>query len=153
MKLYRKFTPEDDLFRLTFEISSEDLMLANMRGVWNAIWTKSAQRRIDYIALLEQLIRHPSQGPAGRGGAYTDNVAEAWARKFKQSGSSFFTNADPPPKPDPFWCKILGLPATATKQEIKARYRDLAKQHHPDKPGGDARKFDEITKAYEEALK
>jgi len=38
------------------------------------------------------------------------------------------------------------------EQEIKTRYRDLAKQHHPDL-GGDAEIMKEVNNAYEEALK
>lgn len=38
------------------------------------------------------------------------------------------------------------------EQEIKTRYRDLAKQHHPDL-GGDAETMKEINNAYEAALK
>lgn len=47
---------------------------------------------------------------------------------------------------DPF--KVLGLPDTATYDEIKKRYKELAVQHHPDK-GGDAEKFKDIGAAYE----
>ena len=31
----------------------------------------------------------------------------------------------------------LGLPETATKEEVKVRYKELLKQHHPDTNGGD----------------
>ena len=41
----------------------------------------------------------------------------------------------------------LGVPRTATADEIKKTYRKLASQHHPDK-GGDTRKFQEIQAAY-----
>lgn len=41
----------------------------------------------------------------------------------------------------------LGVPRTATADEIKKTYRKLASQHHPDK-GGDTRKFQEIQVAY-----
>lgn len=43
---------------------------------------------------------------------------------------------------------ILGVPKTATQQEIKRAYRKGAMQHHPDK-GGDPEKFKEITSAHE----
>lgn len=42
----------------------------------------------------------------------------------------------------------LGVPRTATADEIKKAYRKLAMQHHPDK-GGDINKFQEISNAYE----
>ncbi len=35
---------------------------------------------------------------------------------------------------------ILGLPPNATRQQIKRRYRVLAKEHHPDR-GGDQRQM------------
>lgn len=44
--------------------------------------------------------------------------------------------------------KTLGVPDTATLDEIKKAYKKLAVQHHPDK-GGDAEKFKQITTAYE----
>jgi DnaJ-domain-containing protein 1 len=42
---------------------------------------------------------------------------------------------------------VLGLTPGASEHEIKTRYRELAKQHHPDS-GGDSARFREITAAY-----
>jgi molecular chaperone DnaJ len=42
---------------------------------------------------------------------------------------------------------VLGVPPTATANEIKLAYRRLASQHHPDK-GGDTEKFQQIEAAY-----
>jgi curved DNA-binding protein len=42
---------------------------------------------------------------------------------------------------------ILGVPRTATNEDIKQAYRRLASQHHPDK-GGDKERFQEIQEAY-----
>src|SRR6266446_7115376 len=47
---------------------------------------------------------------------------------------------------------VLGLPANATRQQIKRRYRVLAKQHHPDR-GGDQRQMQRIIAAYELLMK
>lgn len=47
--------------------------------------------------------------------------------------------------------ETLGLPESATPDEVKARWRELASEHHPDK-GGDGETFDEYRKAYEKAL-
>lgn len=45
--------------------------------------------------------------------------------------------------------EILGVEKGASKDEIKAAYRKLAHQHHPDKKGGDEKKFKEINEAYQ----
>ena len=44
--------------------------------------------------------------------------------------------------------ETLGIPKTASADEIKKAYRKLASQHHPDR-GGDTAKFQEIQAAYE----
>src|SRR3972149_9928927 len=45
--------------------------------------------------------------------------------------------------------KILGLKKPATETEIKRAYRKLAHEHHPDKGGGDEKKFKEVSEAYQ----
>lgn len=47
--------------------------------------------------------------------------------------------------------KVLGLPDTATIDDIKTAWRKLATIHHPDK-GGDGVKFDALRKAYVAAI-
>lgn len=46
----------------------------------------------------------------------------------------------------------LGLPPTATRQQIKQRYRKLAKQYHPDL-GGDPQRMQRLVAAYELLMK
>ncbi len=45
--------------------------------------------------------------------------------------------------------KILGVPKTASEADIKVAFRKLAHQHHPDKNGGDDKKFKEVNEAYQ----
>src|SRR4051812_43467214 len=47
---------------------------------------------------------------------------------------------------------VLGVPASATQEEIKKKYRRLAAKHHPDKNPNDpkaAETFKEISEAYQ----
>lgn len=44
--------------------------------------------------------------------------------------------------------EVLGVGETATQDEIKKAYRNLAKEHHPDK-GGDEGRFKKISEAYD----
>lgn len=44
--------------------------------------------------------------------------------------------------------EVLGIPKTATQEEIKRAYRKLASQNHPDK-GGDTAQFQQIQIAYD----
>ena len=48
----------------------------------------------------------------------------------------------------PDYYKTLGVPRTATTDEIKKAFRKLARKHHPDAGGSEA-KFKEINEAYE----
>ncbi|MBX4190271.1 DnaJ domain-containing protein [Candidatus Parcubacteria bacterium] len=44
---------------------------------------------------------------------------------------------------------ILGVPRTATQDDIKKAYRKLAHEHHPDKKTGNEEKFKEVNEAYQ----
>ncbi len=41
----------------------------------------------------------------------------------------------------------LGIQRTATREQIRKAFRELAKRHHPDR-GGDADAFDDVVTAY-----
>ena len=44
--------------------------------------------------------------------------------------------------------KILGISKNASKDEIKKAYYKLAHKYHPDKKGGDEKKFKQVNEAY-----
>ncbi|MDP2676192.1 MAG: molecular chaperone DnaJ [bacterium] len=44
--------------------------------------------------------------------------------------------------------QVLGIAKGASKDEVKKAYRKLAHKHHPDKEGGDEKKFKELSEAY-----
>jgi len=44
--------------------------------------------------------------------------------------------------------KLLGVEKNASQDEIKKAFRKMAQKLHPDKPGGDEKKFKEINEAY-----
>lgn len=45
--------------------------------------------------------------------------------------------------------KILGISKNASGEDIKKAYRKLAHKYHPDKPGGNEKKFKELNEAYQ----
>jgi len=45
--------------------------------------------------------------------------------------------------------KILGIDKNASEDDVKKAYRRLAHKYHPDKAGGDEKKFKEINEAYQ----
>jgi DnaJ-domain-containing protein 1 len=61
----------------------------------------------------------------------------------------------------PAWFEILGVPSTASMDEIKSAYRELARQYHPDRVQGlgeefrtiAERKMKELNSAYQDALR
>lgn len=82
----------------------------------------------------------------GRARADDFAVPKNWTRRSGSPRLQFGRNraqaarAEPVRRAKPLEKKALdtlGLPETATGEEIRARYKDLVKRHHPDANGGD----------------
>ena len=52
---------------------------------------------------------------------------------------------------EPSWWEVLGVTASASTAEIRARYRELARQHHPDM-GGAEEMMSRLNRAYDAAM-
>lgn len=81
-------------------------------------------------------------------GTLTGNaIAES---DFRKRQANYATNKSNYTGKDPF--KDLGLSSSASASEVKAAYRRMAAQHHPDR-GGDPKAFLRTKTAYEEILR
>lgn len=69
---------------------------------------------------------------------------------FRKRQANYATNKSNYTGKDPF--KDLGLSSSASASEVKAAYRRMAAQHHPDR-GGDPQAFLRTKTAYEEILR
>lgn len=62
-----------------------------------------------------------------------------------------FTGFTALPAPEQ-WFQVLGVPASATREQITAAHRRLAMEHHPDRPGGNADTMARINQARDDGL-
>jgi hypothetical protein len=72
---------------------------------------------------------------------YADYFAFVYFQYYKENGLSIETYFDPR------LLAQMGLPPYATSDDIRRRFRELAKKYHPDL-GGDSRQFIELRDVY-----
>lgn len=76
---------------------------------------------------------------------------ERWgAKSFVDAAFSGF-QALPPPEAKRPWRDVLNLPIATTRTEAEAAYHRLARQRHPDMPGGSAEMMAELNAAIDQA--
>lgn len=83
---------------------------------------------------------------------------EAERVKLRHGGINLVTAAfrgyaalPPPGKAnDHPWYIVLNVQPQSNKSLVESSYKKLRSKYHPDKPSGDAEKFDQVTKAYKE---
>ncbi len=100
--------------------------------------------------------------PAGRAKKRADDfeIPKNWSRRSGDPRLQFGRGRFRAPRPEPVRrvkplekraLDTLGLPETATGMDIRARYKELVKLHHPDANGGDRSsegRLQEILQAY-----
>lgn len=88
------------------------------------------------------------------GTGWDDLFRNEFKNSFKSSFYQQYYHTSPPPNAPSLrpWYEVLGIRQTATKVEILKAYRSLAMRHHPDRPGGNAAKMQEINVAKDEAM-
>jgi hypothetical protein len=107
--------------------------------IWNEFFSTKAVDDPSVRYPLRQLLQMDHEALEEVFGEYFYRV---YFQKYQEQG---ITPAD---VYDPALLSLLGLPAHAGLQDIKARFRELAKKHHPDR-GGDAERFIEMMEVYE----
>lgn len=75
---------------------------------------------------------------------------ERWGAKEMVDAAFRGFKALPDPGQSKPWHEVLGVPPTASKDEVAHAYKRLAKVHHPD-AGGDPKTFMDINRAFKES--
>lgn len=119
---------------------------------YNKNWDYCKGMSVDDIeqAIREDVVWGRPSWAFGKGPAVNDplNVLKDAGVNMGKKGASISAAAD---KKVINAMQILGIEPPLSKEKIRARYRDLAKQYHPDKTGGDKlaeTKFKDISAAY-----
>ncbi len=106
---------------------------------------------LDVIAGFRDLVDETFEKLTGR-------PIAAWLKEFQQQPRELPPGGKVAANPEPSMAlpnayAVLGLPPTASLEEAKKRYRDLARVFHPDAPGGYGEAMVLLNNAYEEIMR
>lgn len=160
MKLIKQ--KDGDSYKLSFEFTRKEMKAIGLglEAEFDATWKSKSQT--DYADWIKKFLLYERLfGQTRTGfGSFKFDFNNFFSRQTQNSQyhqqayqgySAYQGFTGTQQKTEPTWCKVLGLKQSATKDEIKKKYRELAKKHHPD-AGGDPKKFTQIQSAYEEAI-
>jgi hypothetical protein len=104
----------------------------------------------DYFSTSGGQAKYPLDALAGMDRERRKEVFEEYIwvvcyRRLQEAG------AGPAGLHDPALLSLLGLPPSASDEDIRARFRELAKRHHPD-VGGEHEKMIELLDTYHRLL-
>jgi hypothetical protein len=108
--------------------------------VWNVFFST---KRLDDPSVKYPMFRLLQMEREERKEVFSEYFYRVYFQSYQENG---LTMTD---VYDPRLLSLLGLPPHAGLQEIKGRFRELAKRHHPDH-GGDSAQFIELMDVYEQ---
>lgn len=128
------------LKRLEYAIRFKDRPAPELPDlVWDVYFST---KRADAPCVKYSLARLSQMDPAALHKVFEEYSYRVYFQYFKENG------LDAGDLHDPQLLALLDLPPYADLQDIRKRYRELAKRYHPDH-GGDSEKFVELLSAYE----
>ncbi len=111
---------------------------ARLSLVWNEFFALKPGPHTNARYTLDELVRLEHEQLKQ---IYADYFAFVYFQYYKENGLAIETAFDPR------LLAQMGLPPTATGEDIRRRFRELAKKYHPDL-GGDSRQFIELMGVY-----
>jgi len=108
------------------------------RLVWNEFFALKPGPRAKARYALDELVKLDHEQLKQ---IFADYFAIVYFQYYKENGLSIESVFDPR------LLAQMGLPPQATSEDIKKRFRELAKKYHPD-VGGDSRQFIELMDVY-----
>jgi hypothetical protein len=115
-------------------------MVEGRKLLWDVFFSTRVENDVSVKYPLSRLLE---MGREELKGVFEEYFYRIYFQNYKENGLAM---AD---VHNPQLLSLLGLPPHAGLQDIKKRFRELAKRYHPDH-GGDSAKFIELVEIYEQ---